>query len=327
MGEAVSKRELAQLKKAWAEADLQGQDQGDLPDGRYQFEVVSAEIGKAGSGRLQCAFTQKVVGGDDELIDEEVTVYDGLDKPESIGWFKRKLIRLGFGDYDLDDYDTVGEILGELPGTVFEGQVKHGDGFMNLYVNKLISAPEEGGEGEEPESGAEEPESGAEPEIAVDDAGMAPYEGEDYQVVVTEVNEDGTLVVQNAEDEDDTWEVAAEDFTPDDEPDAAEPDEPESGDDRYYPTLDELGAMPVSKLKASVFEECGLRVVGPKAKDKAFMQEVAQTIVSIMEDDDFKPSKEALVYIVKNGAKATPAKTFSALEQQAIDWLNEISSE
>lgn len=285
----LSKKELGDLRKAWTEApETVG---GDLPEGKYQFKVLSAEIDKAGSGRLQCVWTYKVVGGPEETVGEKVSLAEGIETPENIGWLKRKLARMGYGKYDLNDFDTISEILDGIKGLVFEGQVKHKDGFMNVYANKLVSEP--GEDGGEDDDGDDKKEKGK----AKEKAGKEKPEGKGPK--------------RKAREEEEEAEGGGDD------------DGDEIPEGRNYPTLDRIGKMDADALQ-KLLDDFNLTIPKSKKKDVGFVRDVTKAIVSIMEDDDHKAEKEVLQFILEEGAEAEPKKTTSAMEQQVIDWLTEL---
>ena len=297
---ALSKKEILELRKAWGNAPMP-EDTGagwDIPDGKYQFKILSAEIGKSGNGRLQATMEIECVGGAEESIGEGGKIFDGLETAENIGWFKRKLARLGYADYDLDDFGTIEEIVEGIAGTIFEGQVKHKDGYMNVYANKLVSGPGESEESEEEESkpvGKKgKPSAPAKP--------VGPQKGKKVKPEPEEEEEE----------------------TEEEETEEAE----EEAADRNYPTLDEIGKMGIKELQAQVLDDFGVELpkdkLKPGPKNAAFVRELAKAVVAIMEDDDHKAPREVLEFLVTSAGKV-PKKNTSALEAQVLEWLTEIS--
>lgn len=134
---AVNPKEKKMLQEMWAGAeDASG---ADLPDGTYQFEILSARFHMTDKNKPQFKTKIKVVGGDEEYVDKELEINDNLETKENMGWFKRKLRRLNITV--TDDFDDIidGTVAEEMEGKTFEGQVKTKNDFLNVYVNRLVS--------------------------------------------------------------------------------------------------------------------------------------------------------------------------------------------
>lgn len=96
------------------------------------------------------------------------------------------------------------------------------------------SEVEDDGEVVDDENSQPEEEGSEESEVSAGDTGTAPYDGEDFSVVVDSVDGD-TLTVHNAEDEKDVWDVSVSDFTPDSgEEEEEDAGPPEEGELRVY---------------------------------------------------------------------------------------------
>ncbi len=134
---SVNPKERKMLQAMWAGAeDATG---ADLPDGTYQFKILSARFHFTDKAKPTFKTKIKVTGGDQEYLGKELEINDNLETGENMGWFKRKLRRLNITvTEDMDDIID-GAVAGEMEGKVFEGQVKTKNDFVNVYVNRLIS--------------------------------------------------------------------------------------------------------------------------------------------------------------------------------------------
>lgn len=137
---SVNPKQKQQLENMWEGAKEAGGS--GVPDGTYQFKIVSAAFDMS----PKPCFKQKleVVAGDDKIVGETIEVRDNLETAENMGWFKSKLARLGMQGVTFDDISE-GTLAEQMKGKVFEGQAKTKGGFLNIYVNRLISD----GDGEE----------------------------------------------------------------------------------------------------------------------------------------------------------------------------------
>lgn len=163
---AVSQKEMDAYQKMWEDAKAPGG--ADIPEGDYEFLIIAAAPHMGQKGKAQMKQTLRIVGGQEDQIGQEFPVSDNLDSPENLGWFTRKLGRLG-----IEKPESFAEVIGtgaeavchRMIGKKFAGTVKVKNDFMNVYVNRLIGTEEvepapaqEGSEGAEgAESQATEP--------------------------------------------------------------------------------------------------------------------------------------------------------------------------
>ena len=158
---AVNPKELKALQKQWDGAKAQGN--AELPDGVYEFVITKAI---PDTSKWGMKITYRVTGGNEALIGEDVTIKDNLDSDSNMGWFKKKLARLGISlpsDVALLFATSTEEdsVAAQLVGKKFEGQAKTKNEFLNVYVNRLIgeadaSELEDQAGGEEAAEGGEE---------------------------------------------------------------------------------------------------------------------------------------------------------------------------
>jgi len=130
------KNELEALSKDWDDAGIEGDV--DIADGKYQMVITECRlILEPGKRRCAC-FKLKIVGGDDDYVGQTLTMFDGLERAESIGYFKKKLsragVKIGKG------IEGIEEAVEDVVNRCVEVQIKNKDGFTNWYVNKLVSA-------------------------------------------------------------------------------------------------------------------------------------------------------------------------------------------
>ena len=148
---SVNPKEKKMLQEMWTGAESAAGT--DIPDGTYQFEIVSARFHMTDKNKPTFKTKVKVTGGDEEYIGQSFETNDNLETKENMGWFKRKLRKLNITI--TDDFDDIidGAVAEEMEGLVFEGQVKTKNDFMNLYVNRLIG---EAGKVSDDDDGEEE---------------------------------------------------------------------------------------------------------------------------------------------------------------------------
>lgn len=140
---AVSQKEMDAYQKMWEEAKAPGG--ADIPEGDYEFLIIAAAPHLGQKGKAQMKQTLRIVGGQEDQIGQEFPVGDNLDSPENLGWFTRKLGRLG-----IEKPESFSEVIGtgadsvchRMIGRKFAGTVKVKNDFMNVYVNRLIGTEE-----------------------------------------------------------------------------------------------------------------------------------------------------------------------------------------
>lgn len=178
---------------------------GDIPDGKYNAKIDSATVNKAkSSGRLQVSWVIKIAEGD--LVNRTIFKHDGLDNPQSMGYFSQGINRLG---------EDVPESLTEIPamieglvGTFCEITLKTKNDNQNCFFNKAVDddaidageldeVPEENGD-DDPDAGADDDEA----EIEVGSNVYGPEFGDDEPAEVTKLTSSGKATITY--DSDDT---------------------------------------------------------------------------------------------------------------------------
>ena len=130
--------ELAALEGVWK--DTAPKSRSNVPDDDYVTKLTKMEIGKSKQGRVQVVSVWTVADGN--YSGKELYRFDGLDKEDSIGFFKAMCETIGL------EYP---ESLTQLPNAIkafmdsFTGMVnvsmktsKDGQ-YQNLYVKGLVN--------------------------------------------------------------------------------------------------------------------------------------------------------------------------------------------
>jgi hypothetical protein len=170
---SVNPKEKRMLQEMWEKSEAASG--ADIPDGTYQFKVLSARFHMTEKGKPTFKTKIEVVGGGEDYVGQSFEINDNLETSENMGWFKRKLRRLNITvSEDIDDIIS-GAVADEMEGKVFEGQVKTKNDFLNVYVNRLIgdqgkAEPEDRKETSDRKAGREED--------AKDEKAGAPSEGD-----------------------------------------------------------------------------------------------------------------------------------------------------
>lgn len=134
---SVNAKEKKMLQELWNKAETAGGI--DIPDGTYQFEILSARFHMTEKGKPTFKTKLKVAGGDEDYIGKEFEINDNLETVINQGFFKRKLRKLNITVPEDFSEITDGDIADEMEGKVFEGQVATKNDFVNVYVNRLVS--------------------------------------------------------------------------------------------------------------------------------------------------------------------------------------------
>lgn len=131
----VNPKDLKALQGMWTGA--KPQMDCSVPDGNYEFLIIDSAFKITANGIPQMVTTLEIVGGNDAFIGEKIPQRDSLATADNMGWFKKKLARLGITIPE-DVEELTSRIPGELKGKKFAGQLKTKDEFVNIYVNKFI---------------------------------------------------------------------------------------------------------------------------------------------------------------------------------------------
>lgn len=136
----------------WGETEEQAF--GDVPDDLYICKINKAAIAPSkNSGRLQVGWDLIIISGEttgDQFKGRHIFKYDGIDNPDSRGWFRSGLTRLGV------DWPASAK---ELPNTLetlldthceVRAKTKEGNDRQNYYFNRAVDDAEVPQDVEEP---------------------------------------------------------------------------------------------------------------------------------------------------------------------------------
>lgn len=302
----VNPKEKAALQGMWGSAKQASTT--ELPDGTYQFQITGARFHMSNAGKPQFKTKLKVTGGAEDYIGKELEVNDNLETPENMGWFKRKLTRLGIAvPEDIDDIID-GTLAEQMTGKVFEGQAKTKNDFLNVYVNRLLGEKPVDNEDEKEEErqtgrahAAEEPES----ESGFEEGQSVTWPGHSGEIL--EIQDDGKARVKD-DDDGKTYrvDVSKLELKQEEEELETEEEQPEEAEGIALPSPEEAETLPATQVK-KVLADLGIeaaKVKQPRA--------VLHGIVTLANDPGGKieltqinPMAEALGVALKKG---TPFK-------------------
>lgn len=150
---AVSNK-LSSLSKMWKQTASVQPSFSNVPEGDYVGDLKEMKLEEAKkSGRLQVVTTIEIVDGD--YTGKTVKRFDGLDKEQSIGYFKGLCEIIGL---DIpDDLNNLQEAMDDFIANnadLFNITIKNNDKYSNVYINGVSEYTKGGEEGEE-EAGEE----------------------------------------------------------------------------------------------------------------------------------------------------------------------------
>lgn len=196
---ALSAKERKALDKMWKGAsDSQGSNI-DAPDGQYQFKITKASFKTTQNGKPGVNTEVKIVGGDEDYVGVKGKFRDNLETANNMGWFKRKIKRLGLRIPKSIGDIVDGPLLERLVGLVYDGQLVTKDDFQNVYVNKLVKKSRKNKEEDEDEEEYEEDEDEEDEDEEEDDTEEEDEDEDDEEDDEEEDDEDE----DEEEDEDD----------------------------------------------------------------------------------------------------------------------------
>jgi len=141
------KKKLDAAKKLWKAAKTEAESSlggfTDIPDGRYLARLMKTEVTESkSSGRLQVAWSYKVVEGDFE--NEMKISFDGIETAQNLAFLARAMKRFGFTSLP-DDLDEVIALLEELSKRkpLCRITLKTRGEFQNVYVDKVFDPDDE----------------------------------------------------------------------------------------------------------------------------------------------------------------------------------------
>ena len=312
---AVSKSEKQTLSKMWNKASS---STSNVVAGKYIFKIESAKYNDEDKGP-SIREILKVTGGNEEFIGETVSVFNNLSTEQNMSFFKQKLQRLGI---DIpEDFTEIedGTVCEEMEGITFEGELKIKNGFVNVYVNKLVDADDEdendededneeedsneGKDAEESDDSEEEDEEESDEEEDEDDADEEDSEEE-------ESNEDSA---EESEEDDDTEEEESDDSEEEDEEDD------DDGEGEEFPTPDEVAAM-----KAKQVNEV-LKAIDLDPKEIASPKKVLEGISNYLYTKKYIPEIDVFNMVVKalniKGLKGKSSVEKNKAVKQAVENL------
>lgn len=151
---AVSNK-LSSLSNMWKKTQAVQPSFSNVPEGDYVGDLKEMKLEESKkTARLQVVTTIEIVDGD--YVGKTVKRFDGLDKEQSIGYFKGMCEVFGF---DIpEDIELLQEALNEFIANntdLFNITIKQNDKYSNVYING-VSEFTKGEEGEAEEEGQEE---------------------------------------------------------------------------------------------------------------------------------------------------------------------------
>lgn len=189
---AVSNK-LSSLSKMWKTTQAVQPSFSNVPEGDYVGDLKEMKLEESKkNARLQVVTTIEIADGD--YVGKTVKRFDGLDKEQSIGYFKGLCEVIGF---DIpEDIELLQEALDEFIANntdLFNITIKMNDKYSNVYINGVseFTKGEEGEEGEGSEEEVEEETSEEEEEGEIVDE----EEVEEVEEEVAEEEEEEQEVV------------------------------------------------------------------------------------------------------------------------------------
>jgi len=162
-------KRLAGLKKSW-DSDKAVSSQGQLPEGKYQFEIKRAVLGESkasfnkGNAQVEfhCAVITGPLKGRKHIIRQDLESKANIEEgwPSGISRFKGYLETLKVDMPKTLDENGLNKCLKQLVGIVFEGACVHNQkGYANVYINELVNASDEDEDEEEVDEDEDEDEA------------------------------------------------------------------------------------------------------------------------------------------------------------------------
>lgn len=317
---SVNPKEKAAFQEMWNQAAKSGG--ADIPDGTYQFTILSARFHMSDKGRPQFKSKVRVTGGAEDYVGKEFEINDNLETPENMGWFKRKLSRLNISLPEDFDEVTDGTLAEQMTGKVFEGQAKTKNDFLNVYVNRLIGeAPVSKHTDDEPVSEDTEAEESEEGE-GFEEGQAVTWKGKRGEIV--ELTDDGKYRVKAEDgkvyrvDKAILQAVDVEDEAAEEQA-AEEVDEINGDEGIALPTPEEAESLPAAEVK-KVLKELGIEA-GAVKNPRAVLHGVATLAAdpkAKIELTEIAPLAAALNVTVKKGA---PIKDVTKALSNAVQEL------
>ena len=314
---AVSKSEKQTLSKMWNKASS---STSNVVAGKYIFKIESAKYNDGDKGP-SIREILKVTGGNEEFIGETVSVFNNLSTEQNMSFFKQKLQRLGI---DIpEDFTEIedGTVCEEMEGITFEGELKIKNGFVNVYVNKLVDADDEEDDDDDEDNEEEDSNEGKDAEEPKDS------EDEEEESDEEEEEEDEDDADEEDSEEEESEEDSAEESEEDDDAEEEESDDSEEedeeddddGEGEEFPTPDEVAAM-----KAKQVNEV-LKAIDLDPKEIASPKKVLEGISNYLYTKKYIPEIDVFNMVVKalniKGLKGKSSAEKNKAVKQAVENL------
>lgn len=314
---AVSKSEKQTLSKMWNKASS---STSNVVAGKYIFKIESAKYNDGDKGP-SIREILKVTGGNEEFIGETVSVFNNLSTEQNMSFFKQKLQRLGI---DIpEDFTEIedGTVCEEMEGITFEGELKIKNGFVNVYVNKLVDADDEEDDDDDEDNEEEDSNEGKDAEEPEDS------EDEEEESDEEEEEEDEDDADEEDSEEEESEEDSAEESEEDDDAEEEESDDSEEedeeddddGEGEEFPTPDEVAAM-----KAKQVNEV-LKAIDLDPKEIASPKKVLEGISNYLYTKKYIPEIDVFNMVVKalniKGLKGKSSAEKNKAVKQAVENL------
>lgn len=289
--------------------------------GKYIFKIESAKYNDGDKGP-SIREILKVTGGNEEFIGETVSVFNNLSTEQNMSFFKQKLQRLGI---DIpEDFTEIedGTVCEEMEGITFEGELKIKNGFINVYVNKLVDADDEDDDDDDEDNEEEDSNEGKDAEEPEDSEDEEDEEESDEE----EEEEDEDDADEEDSEEEETNEDSAEESEEDDDAEEEESDDSEEdeednddGEGEEFPTPDEVAAM-----KAKQVNEV-LKAIDLDPKEIASPKKVLEGISNYLYTKKYIPEIDVFNMVVKalniKGLKGKSSAEKNKAVKQAVENL------
>lgn len=314
---AVSKSEKQTLSKMWNKASS---STSNVVAGKYIFKIESAKYNDGDKGP-SIREILKVTGGNEEFIGETVSVFNNLSTEQNMSFFKQKLQRLGI---DIpEDFTEIedGTVCEEMEGITFEGELKIKNGFVNVYVNKLVDADDEEDDDDDEDNEEEDSNEGKDAEEPEDS------EDEEEESDEEEEEEDEDDADEEDSEEEESEEDSAEESEEDNDAEEEESDDSEEedeeddddGEGEEFPTPDEVAAM-----KAKQVNEV-LKAIDLDPKEIASPKKVLEGISNYLYTKKYIPEIDVFNMVVKalniKGLKGKSSAEKNKAVKQAVENL------
>ena len=319
---AVSKSEKQTLSKMWNKASS---STSNVVAGKYIFKIESAKYNDGDKGP-SIREILKVTGGNEEFIGETVSVFNNLSTEQNMSFFKQKLQRLGI---DIpEDFTEIedGTVCEEMEGITFEGELKIKNGFVNVYVNKLVDADDEDDDDDDEDNEEEDSNEGKDAEEPEDSEVEEDEEESDEEEEEEEEKDEDDADEEDSEEEESEEDSAEEpeednDAEEEESDDSEEEDEEDDddGEGEEFPTPDEVAAM-----KAKQVNEV-LKAIDLDPKEIASPKKVLEGISNYLYTKKYIPEIDVFNMVVKalniKGLKGKSSAEKNKAVKQAVENL------